>query len=93
MSRLHNLKQTAIAVDQLTNCLIGSLVSIFKREHKVWADETLSAYLWRQHKYWYIDWLRKAVDVLFFVFTRKWGHCERSYENEKTSQHLPHDER
>lgn len=90
----HNLKQTAIAVDQLVRCLIGVVVCLFRWDHKVWADETMSAYLWRQRKYWYVNTLRVIVDILFYIPNGfSWGHCEASYESEKNSLHLPEDER
>ena len=93
MTLLKNLKQTIIALDQFINCVFGSLISIFKHNHHVWADETLSAYLWRRHTYWYINIFRILVDCVFFVFTFKWNHCERSFKSELEGHHLPESER
>ena len=90
---LHNLKQTATAGDQFLFCILGTIVSIFKPTHKVWADETLSAYLWRQHNYWYINIFRLLVDLIFLILTWKKGHCESSYNSEINSSHLPEEER
>lgn len=93
MNFLKNLKQTVIALDQLLNCVLGSFISIFKHNHRVWADETFSAYLWRRHNYWYVNILRILVDCLFFIFTFKWNHCERSFKSELEGHHLPESER
>lgn len=43
-----NLYQLLIVLDQLANCVLGIIVSLFNWNHRIWADETLSAYLWRQ---------------------------------------------
>jgi hypothetical protein len=68
------VKQVLIAVDQLANALLGG-----------WADETLSARLWRlQHP------AHRWVDALFF-----WDrqgvvrHCELSYRSELLRSQLP----
>jgi hypothetical protein len=65
------VKQFLIAIDQLFNVLIGS----------GWADETLSAWVWRT-KHWSRPW----IDCLFF-----WdkNHCEESYKSELERQQLP----
>lgn len=68
------MKQVLIAVDQLANALIGG-----------WADETLSARLWRtQHP------LHRWVDALFW-WDRQGPvrHCELSYRSEIIRAHLP----
>ncbi len=87
-----NIHQTAIAFDQLCGCLLGLIVTLFNWSHKVWADETMSAYLWRQHEYWYINILRILVDCVFLIFTWKWNHCKRSFENEQNNTQLPEEE-
>lgn len=64
------MKQVLIAIDQLANTLLGGF-----------ADETLSARLWRtQHPAY------KWVDRLFF-----WepGHCYASYQSELLRSQLP----
>ncbi len=92
-NRLHNLKQLIISFDQTMNCLVGTIVSIFNKNYTVWADETLSACLWRNRKHKSVDVFRIIVDALFFIFTWKKEHCKRSYESEIKRQHLPDEER
>ena len=87
--RLHNLKQLMISFDQALNCFIGSIVSLFKPSYQVWADETLSACLWRNKHYKCVN----VIDALFFVFTLKKEHCKLSYESEIQRNHLPEEER
>lgn len=91
--RVHNLKQFFISLDQALNCFAGFFISIFKKQYQVWADETFSASLWRNRNYKCVDVIRRIVDALFFVFTWKKEHCQRSYESEINRQHLPEDER
>ena len=88
-----NLYQFLIVLDQLANCVLGIIVSLFNWNHRIWADETLSAYLWRQHEYWYINIFRVLVDSIFFIFTWKWNHCEESFKSEQEAAHLPEEER
>lgn len=91
--RLHNLKQLMISFDQALNCFTGSIVSLFKPSYQVWADETLSACLWRNKNYKCVNVIRRIVDALFFVFTLKKEHCKLSYESEIQRNHLPEEER
>ena len=91
MTFLKNLEQTLIALDQLINCCLGTIISIFLHSHKVYADETISAYLWRRHNYWYINILRVCVDALFYPFLRSMTHCEKAYESEIKRAHSPSD--
>ncbi len=73
---LGQLKQVAIAVDQLVNTLLGG-----------WADETLSARSYRlsDEKFrWYL--MMRFIDIIFF-FDK--DHCYTSYTSEKNRRHLP----
>lgn len=75
---LRQLKQIAIAFDQLLNTLIPGGM----------ADETLSAraHRMRMKKQRVWGWTASAIDLLFF-----WqdGHCEQSYLSEVGRKHLP----
>ena len=65
------MKQFLIAIDQAFNVMLGS----------GWADETISAYLWRsKSKFW-----MRAVNTLFFDSK----HCQSSYESEQGRMQLP----
>jgi len=71
------MKQVAIAIDQLLNTALGG-----------WADETISARIWRNRS---IPWWREArwlVDKLFF-----WqpNHCYQSFVSELQRNQLPED--
>lgn len=73
---LGQLKQVAIALDQLVNTLLGG-----------WADETLSARSYRlsdDSLRWLI--VMKCIDLLFFFDPQ---HCYTSYLSEKDRRHLP----
>lgn len=70
------MKQVLIAIDQLINTLLGG-----------WADETLSARIYRNtNKSWWWNTLHKVVDTIFF-----WqdNHCYVSYLNENARTQLP----
>lgn len=72
-----NSLQIAIAIDQFLNTLLGG-----------WADETLSARMWRHRG---LPWWREArwlVDKLFF-----WqpNHCYQSFVSELQRKQLPED--
>lgn len=77
----HNVKQLAIAVDQLLNVIL----SIFLRE-QAWADETLSAHAWRWELNGVRAWPRKLIDGIFFWQDH---HCEGSYQSEREGRQLP----
>ncbi len=68
-------RQNLIALDQAFNALAGG-----------WADETLSARLWRRRgsKAWRRA--QKMVDAIFF-----WqpGHCRQAYLSEQARLHCP----
>lgn len=71
------MKQIAIAIDQLLNTILGG-----------WADETLSARMWRHRG---LPWWQEArwlVDKLFF-----WqpNHCYQSFVSELQRKQLPED--
>lgn len=68
------MKQVLIALDQLINAALGGF-----------ADETLSARLWRkQHP------AHKLVDAIFFWDRQgPTRHCQLSYEAEMLRHHLP----
>ncbi len=67
--------QVLVALDQLANTLIGGF-----------ADETISARLWRHHLNGEYSWLMKLVNLLFF-----WqdNHCKEAYESEIYRQQYP----
>lgn len=69
-------KQILIAIDQLINTLWGG-----------WADETISARLWRNqnNSWWWAFWL-KAVNTLFFWQN---NHCRGAYNSELRRKQLP----
>ena len=85
----HNLRQLLIAVDQLLMTLYGLIISFFA-PHKVYADETMSAYLYRHKHYWYANIFRRLVDLIFFIPNGfNFDHCQDSYVAEMTRSHLP----
>lgn len=87
----HNLKQLLIAVDQLCMVLYGVVISFFA-PHKVYADETMSAYLYRHRHYWYANIFRRLVDVIFYFPNGcNFHHCQDSYDSEVMRSHLPPD--
>lgn len=88
---MHNLKQTLIAFDQLVYCVFGTLLSIFNRKIKVYADLTISAQSYRleQKDLWYGKFLRATIDLMFRPFGKQ--HCYLAYLSEKNSSHLPDD--
>lgn len=76
------MKQPGIALDQLGNCLVYIPGDGFG-----WADETLSARLFRCHLQGLLSdrWYR-AVDGLFFWESQ---HCYESWRNEVERRQLP----
>lgn len=85
----HNLTQLLIAFDQLVYCFIGSILGIFNKNIKVYADMTVSAQAHRLalKGYWYGKFLEKFINCVFF--NKK--HCEEAYNSEKENKHLPSD--
>lgn len=84
---LHNFKELLISADQLVQVLIGLVVSVFKWDHKIDADETMSAYCYRHANLWYCKPLEFLVNCIMYVpekliYGYSWGHCKRAYENE-----------
>ena len=71
---MHNLKQLAIAIDQLLNVLISCVL-----REQAWADMTLSAQAYRWEKYNIRSYPRKIIDFIFFWEIE---HCKQSYESE-----------
>ena len=78
---LHNLKQLAIAVDQLLNVLIGLIGN-----RPSWADETMSAHAMRMELERGRSWARKLIDGILW-FDK--DHCKESYESEILRRQLP----
>ena len=78
---MHNLKQLAIAIDQLLNVLIGLVGN-----RQAWADETMSAHAYRLELERSRSWARKLVDTLLW-FDK--DHCKESYESEVLRRQLP----
>lgn len=69
-------KQVAIALDQLCNALVGG-----------YADETISARLWRNRdRSWWWKFWQVAIDTGFF-WQRE--HCYKSYLSEVVRSQLP----
>lgn len=89
MGRLHNLKQTLIALDQLVYCVCGSILSVFNPKIEVWADMTVSAQAYRlsEKGYWYGKLLEKTINTIFL----NKNHCKEAYDSELNNKHLPDD--
>jgi hypothetical protein len=68
---MNRFYQLLIAIDQCLNCLIGS----------GYADETLSAYCYRQQ-----DWRMKVIDAILW-FDK--DHCYNSYLSEIYRKQYP----
>lgn len=71
--------QILVAVDQLVNTLIGGF-----------ADETLSARLWRHHLAGEYTWAMRIVNGLFFWQN---NHCLEAYESELFRRQYPEEYR
>lgn len=83
----HNLRQLLISFDQLLQVIIGCIVSLFLWNHRIDADETMSAYCYRHNKYWYGEAMEVFINALMYIPERliyklPWGHCKRSYVRE-----------
>lgn len=74
-----SLKQILIGLDQLANTLCGG-----------WADETLSARVWRCRTRQPYRFLRPVIDGLLFFEA---AHCRDSYESELLRRQSPPEER
>ena len=73
---LHNL---LVAIDQLINTALGG-----------WPDETLSSRAWRWHVAGIRSWPCMIIDAIFFWDrSDTMGHCECSWQSERTSRQLP----
>lgn len=88
MAFVYNLKQLLISLDQLIQVLIGLIVSIFKWDHKIDADETMSSYAYRHAGLWYCKPIEVLINLIMFlpeyaIYRLKWGHCKRAYESEQ----------
>lgn len=84
---IHNLRQLLISLDQLLQVIIGCIVSLFLWNHRIDADETMSAYCYRHNKYWYGKAMEIFINALMYIPERliyklPWGHCKRSYVRE-----------
>lgn len=68
-------RKILIALDQLVNAICNG-----------WPDETISSRAWRWEMSGKRNWPRKIIDAVFF-----WekGHCQKSFENEKSGGQLP----
>ena len=83
----HNFRQLLISLDQLLQVIIGCIVSLFLWNHRIDADETMSAYCYRHRHYWYGAVMEFIVNCIMYIPERliyglKWGHCKRSYERD-----------
>lgn len=90
---VENCRQSLIALDQWGNTLGGifhsilDICSLSKTPSEIYyADETLSAHSFRDHKNGIRMWPKKFIDALFF-FDK--NHCEESYESEIERRQLP----
>lgn len=87
-----NLHQVVIAIDQLINTLLSVIIGLCNGTHEGYADETMSAYLYRHKHYWYANIFRRFVDVIFYFPNGcNFHHCQDSYESEVMRSHLPPD--
>lgn len=64
---LHNLRQLLISLDQLLQVIIGCIVSLVLWDHRIDADETMSAYCHRHNKYWYGRAMEILVNCLMYI--------------------------
>lgn len=71
------MKQVAIAIDQLLSTLPSG-----------WADETLSARMWRHRG---LPWWREARWLVDKIFWRQRNHCYQSFVSELQRHQLPED--
>lgn len=80
---VHNFYQLLIALDQLLNVL---LCSILLPGEKSWGDETLSSRAWRWHIAGIRSWPKIVIEAIFF-----WekNHCRESFESERLGRQLP----
>lgn len=75
------MKQLLIAIDQVFNCLV------WIPGDKAYADETLSARVWRCYLQGLIPaWPYRAIDALFFFDP---NHCYESWRSEIERSQLP----
>ena len=73
---LHNL---LVAIDQLVNTVLGG-----------WPDETMSSRAWRWHVAGIRSWPCAVIDTLFFWDrSANMGHCELSWQSERTGRQIP----
>lgn len=89
---MRNLHHVMIALDQLVNTIISVFIGLCNGTHKGYADETISAYLWRKHNYWYVNVFRVIVDIIFSPFMEDkftLSHCKTAYFHECERQHSP----
>lgn len=81
----HNIKQLAIAIDQLLNVLVSCVL-----REQAWADMTLSAQAYRWERDGVRSYPRVIIDALFFW---ELDHCRQSYESELARLQAPPDTR
>ena len=82
------MKQTLIAIDQVINTLTYA-----KLEGFGFADETLSARIWRlrHSRNWNIA--QNIIDSIFMLLFKEQHHCWNSYLAEYKKHQLPEDYR
>lgn len=82
----HNAWQLVVAVDQLLNVAICSVIM---PNSKSFADETFSCRCYRKATPGRWGWIamRKLVDLIFRPFEK--DHCRLAYENEEARGHSP----
>jgi hypothetical protein len=70
---MSRLEQIGIALDQLVNALLGG-----------YADETLSARIWRHRATW-----KRRLLIVNTLFFWQINHCKEAYESELYRKQLP----
>ena len=93
----HNLRELAIAFDQMINVCIGILTM-----RQAWSDETMSAHCWRSYRDgriwgkwfmppidWAFSWQKQTEEFKDEKGALITGHCRRAYCKEKARDYLP----
>ena len=87
-----NFNQLLISFDQVLRCIVGLICGIINGNSLVYADETLSAWAYRQSNYyWYANICKTIINVIMLPFEKfQWGHCRRAYDSECLRKHSPY---
>ena len=79
----HNLHQLFIAINQLFNVVLGTILQPFTKHY---GDETMSSRAYRLRHYKNIRWPEKLINLLFFF---EKNHCYNSFISEREGRQLP----